>query len=1212
MTERSGWQFWVDRGGTFTDCLARSPGGQIASAKVLSSDDAPLVGIRKLLGLPADGAIPPSVAKMGTTIATNALLERTGREHALVITRGFADALEIGTQQRPELFEVRVTKPGVLYSRAVEIDERVSADGEVLKAPDPAEVREQLSALREAGTDNVAVVLLHGYAFPEHERLVAGIARELGFAHVSCSHEVCPEIGLTGRGDTTTVDAYLTPLLATYLAHLGESLPGSELKMMQSSGGLTEAGSFRGHNSILSGPAAGVVACARLGEWFGFEKVIGFDMGGTSTDVSRFEGRFERSYEGVTAGVRVRAPMIQINTIAAGGGSICRPTAGRLTVGPESAGSDPGPICYGLVDAEGRPKAADLTVTDVNLFLGRVLPDNFPFELRRDRVAEKIEEVRAQCAADGREMTAAAVAEGFLEIADLKMAQAVKEISVARGRDVREYVLCCFGGAGGQHACAVARHLGIDSILLHPLAGVLSAFGMGLADTVWEGSAPAGHRDLDAGALDSLEEVFAGLEAEGREAVAAQGFRAEEVRTTRKLDLRYRGTETPITVTRPEGDDYLGEFARAYQQLYGYLREARAVEVVQCRVEAAGPSEVPAPVRAGEEPQAYEPEPQKRGEAVFFGEAREVPVYSRMRLRPGARIAGPAIILESIGTVVVEPGFRALMDGHENVILERDERPSPGAEPGSPSTEVDPIALEVFNNLFMSIAEQMGGILRRTAVSTNIKERLDFSCAVFDSRGHLVANAPHIPVHLGAMGQSVRAVTESWPQMSPGDVFVSNNPYRGGTHLPDITVVTPVFDAETPSDGPVFFTASRAHHADVGGVTPGSVPSFSRRLDEEGVLLDNVRLVSAGRFEEELFEQLFTAGEHPARNLADNKADLEAQMAANNAGAGLLGELVAHYGREVVVAYMGHVRDNAARHVREALGRVPDGRHEFEDAMDDGTPIKVTVTVSGERATLDFTGTGPESEGNLNATEAVVRAAALYVFRALVAERIPLNEGCLQPITITVPPRSILNPSPGRAVVGGNVETSQRITDVLLGALKMAAASQGTMNNVTFGDEEFGYYETICGGAGAAEGYDGASGVHTHMTNTRITDPEVLEVRHPVRLKAFGLRRGSGGTGRWRGGDGAVRHFQFLKPLEVSILSQRRERAPYGLAGGGPGQSGANIRMTPDGGEQRLGGAASYHADAGEELVVLTPGGGGWGAPAPADPAAVTPGSPDG
>ncbi len=1187
MAEKSGWQFWIDRGGTFTDCLARSPGGEVTSTKVLSSDEAPLEGIRKLLGLDAGAPIPACVAKMGTTIATNALLERTGRRHALVITRGFADALAIGTQQRPELFDIRVTKPAVLYDAVVEVDERVSADGRVLKAPDVDELRRQLAGLRDRGIEGIAVVLLHGYAFPQHEKLVAEVARETGFAQVSASHEVCPEIGLTGRGDTTTVDAYLTPLLVTYLAHLAESLPGSEIRMMQSNGGLTEARAFRGHNAILSGPAAGVVAFARLGGWFGFPKVIGFDMGGTSTDVSRFDGAFDRVYESVTAGVRVKAPMILIHTIAAGGGSICKLAAGRLTVGPQSAGSDPGPLCYGLRDASGAPRASELAVTDVNLFLGRLLPENFPFELDRSRVGARIEQIRAECGAGGQELSAWQVAEGFLEILNLRMAQAIKEISVARGHDVREYVLCCFGGAGGQHACAVARHLGIRKVLLHPLAGVLSAFGMGLADTIWEQSAPAGDRVLTRDAPAGLEEVFTDLERRGRQAVAAQGFSEKDVRLARKLDLRYRGTETPITVTAPADGDYLGEFTRQHHQLYGYVREARPVEVVQCRVEAAGLSDVPAPGSPPSGAKEYQPAAGRFTEIVFRGKEHSAGVFQRDDLRPGARVAGPAIILESIGTIVVEPGFSARLDAHGNVILEpeTDER---GPAPET-CAEADPVALEVFNNLFMSIAEQMGSMLRRTAVSTNIKERLDFSCAVFDAGGRLVANAPHIPVHLGAMGESVRAVTAAWPGMRRGDVFVTNNPFRGGSHLPDITVVTPVFGAG--GEKPDFFAASRAHHADVGGITPGSMPAFSKTLEEEGILLDNVRLVAGGSFNEELFAELFET----ARNATDNRADLEAQIAANYAGAGLLAELVEHYGLGMVVAYMGHVRDNAARQVREALARIPDGEHAFEDAMDDGTPIRVTVTVSGSSATLDFAGTGPQSDGNLNATSAVVRAAALYVFRSLVAERIPLNEGCLEPITIKVPERSLLNPSPGCAVVGGNVETSQRITDVLIGALRLAAASQGTMNNVTFGDDEFGYYETICGGVGATENYAGASGVHTHMTNTRITDPEVLEVRHPVRLLKVGMRRGSGGAGKWPGGDGIVRHYKFLKPLEVSILSERRERAPYGMAGGEPGQKGENVRVRAGGAEEKLKGKAAYHAEAGEELIIRTPGGGGWG-----------------
>jgi 5-oxoprolinase (ATP-hydrolysing) len=1186
----STWQFWIDRGGTFTDCLGRSPNGELKFVKVLSSDQAPLEGIRRLLKLAENDPIPACEVKMGTTIATNALLERKGRPHALLITRGFADALEIGTQQRPDIFEIRIIKPSVLYKTVDEIDERISAGGEILRSPDLQQAQQKLQELLDQGLDNLAIVFLHGFAFPQHEKKIGEMARSLGFRNVSCSHEVCPEIGLTARGDTTTADAYLTPLLATYLRTLQAQLPGSTIKMMQSSGGLIEAGRFRGHNAILSGPAAGVVACARLGRWFGFPKIIGFDMGGTSTDVSRYDGEFERVYETVTAGVRIKAPMLLIHTVAAGGGSICKMVAGRLTVGPESAGADPGPLCYDLKDEVGNPKAADLTVTDVNLFLGRLLPENFPFPLNRDRAVQKIEKIQRQCQAEGQSLNAYEIAEGFLEVINLKMAQAIKEISVARGHDVREYVLCCFGGAGGQHACALARHLGIRRILLHPLAGVLSAYGIGLADTIWEGSSPVARFPLNENSLHQLEKDFQRLAAEGQRLIREQGFPASAIRTVRKLDLRYVGTETPLTIIEPQDGDYWREFTEKHRQLYGYVREHRAVEILQCRVEVIGVTDMAPPIST--EAEIHSPTPSRFAPAVFHGKESQAAVFRREELTVGAKVRGPAIILESIATIVVEPDFVAMVDGYGNVLLE------PIVAVAKPTVrytiEADPVALEIFNNLFMSIAEQMGNILRRTAISTNIKERLDFSCALFDAEGNLVANAPHIPVHLGAMGESVRAVLQAHPEMAPGDVFVTNNPFGGGSHLPDITVVTPVF-SETDHTAPIFFTASRAHHAEIGGITPGSMPPFSKRLEEEGVVLDNVKLVERGKFNETLFAKLFTTGEFPTRNLSDNRADLQAQMAANHNGVRLLQELVGRYGLETVLAYMRHVRDNAARQVREALRRIPAGRYHFADAMDDGTPIVVRITIAGETATIDFTGTGKENDGNLNAPPAVVRAAVLYVFRCLVAERIPLNDGCLEPLRIIIPENCMINPAPGRAVVGGNVETSQRVVDVLVGALGVAAASQGTMNNLTFGDATFGYYETIAGGVGAAENYHGASAVHTHMTNTRITDPEILETRHPVRLLQFTIRRNSGGNGRWRGGDGAIRHFKFLKDLQISILSQRRRLAPFGLAGGESGKMGENVRVLVDGTQIRLEGNASYHAQAGEELIICTPGGGGWG-----------------
>lgn len=1184
------WKFWIDRGGTFTDCIGVSPDGEVRTVKVLSSDEAPIEGIRLLLGLAPEDLIPPCEVKMGTTVATNALLERKGRPHALLVTQGFADALEIGTQQRPKLFDLRIQKPDLLYRWVVEVEERTGAGGETLLPLNEAKVREDLLRLHHDGCDNLAIVLLHSFGHPEVEERIEAMAREIGFRCISRSSEVCPEIGFTGRGDATTVDAYLTPLLEDYLSRLREALPGSRLKMMQSSGGLIDADLFRGCHSILSGPAAGVVACARIAEQLGSGGVVGFDMGGTSTDVSRYEGRFDRVYETWTAGVRVKAPMLRIHTVAAGGGSICRFHAGRLLCGPESAGSDPGPICYGRRDPSGRLLATDLTVTDVNLFLGRILPDNFPFDLDRGSVETKLNEISEACRREGQPLSPEEVAEGFLRIANLKMAEAIKEVTVARGCDVREDLLCCFGGGGGQHACAIARQLGIRRVLIHPLAGVLSAYGMGLADAVWEGSAPIARLRLSHKNLESIESEFERLEVEGRRIIQSEGYWEQSIRTIRKLDLRYVGTETPLTIEAPEDGDYSQAFRNRHQQLYGYIREDRVIEILQCRVEAIGRSDSdPAGLSWGAS--SFPSREDGETEVYLEGAPCKARVVNRSRLALGEKVEGPALILESIGTIWVEPGFEASVDDFGNLFLNLTDRSEEAPEF---STEADPISLEVFNNLFMSVAEQMGEVLRRTSVSTNIKERLDFSCAVFDRNGRLTANAPHIPVHLGAMGETVRAVLEGWPDMRPGDVFISNNPYRGGSHLPDLTAVTPVFvdGGRTPS----FFVASRAHHADVGGPTPGSVPSFSQTIEEEGVLIDNIRLVAEGVFDEAVFRSLFEKGEHPARNPRDNLSDIQAQIAANHRGCLLLNEMSERYSERVVQAFMGHVRENAALQVRLALARIPDGEYRFEDSLDDGAPIRVRIEVKGETACVDFAGSSREDAGNLNAPKAVVRSAVMYVFRCLVGEDIPLNEGCLDPIEIRIPDRSILDPSPGRAVVGGNVETSQRIVDVLLGALGEASASQGTMNNVTLGDEGFGYYETLAGGVGACEGYAGASGVHTHMTNTRVTDPEILETRHPIRLEQFRIRRGSGGEGKYPGGDGLVREYRFLKPLEVSVLSQRRTVAPFGLSGGKAGERGRNIRITRDGVEIDLGSRCSFHAETGDRLRIETPGGGGFGA----------------
>jgi 5-oxoprolinase (ATP-hydrolysing) len=1173
------WEFWIDRGGTFTDCLGRDPAsGAVRVAKVLSSDRAPLEGIRRILGLGASAPIPACDVRMGTTLATNALLERKGTPCALLITRGFGDLLEIGTQARPEIFALEIRKPEVLYRRVVEVEARVDAEGRVLARPDAGEVRAALHELRAAGIESVAVVLLHAYRAGELEREIGALAEAAGFRHVALSHQVAAEIGIVARGDTTTVDAYLTPLIRDYVRGLRAELPGSTLRIMQSSGGLTDAGRFRGHHAILSGPAGGVVAYAEIARRTGTKHAIGFDMGGTSTDVSRFDGEFERVYETETAGVRIRAPMMAIHTVAAGGGSLCRYDGYRFRVGPESAGALPGPLCYG------HPEARELTLTDVNLALGRLLPDRFPFGLDAARVARALDTLAERLAADGFARSPEEIAAGFWEIANANMAEAIRKVSVARGYDPRDYTLVIFGGAAGQHACALARRLGIRRILAHPFAGVLSAYGMGLADVSWHSEADLGRRRLDADLTGALDPVYRELESRGRRVLEEERFPPERIRVRCRVDLRYRGTETALSVARDGNGSLRERFEDLHRRHFGYVRAEHPVEAVVARVEVIGRHAAPEdpPLAAG----ASEAAP--RTTRLFTGEgfAEQVPVWLREALVPGRPLAGPAIVLEETGTLVVDPGFELTLDERGRIRLE-DRAGRPAHE--RVGTRVDPVQLEIFNNLFMSIAEQMGNVLRRTAFSTNIRERLDFSCAIFDREGGLVANAPHIPVHLGAMGESVRAVVAAHPRPEPGDVFVTNDPAAGGSHLPDVTVVTPVHDTRGRI---LFFGASRGHHADIGGSTPGSMPPFSRCLEEEGVVFRALRVVRGGRFDEAAVLAALGSGPYPARRPRDNLADLEAQIAANHTGERLLRELVARYGLETVRAYMQHVQDNAAARVADAIARIPDGEHRFCDALDDSTPICVSLSVAGSRMRIDFAGTGPQLEGNLNAPRAVTVAAVIYVLRALVGEPIPLNRGCLEPVEILIPPGSVLAPDPDRPVAGGNVETSQRIVDVLLGAVGRVAASQGTMNNLTFGDREFGYYETIGGGAGAGEGFAGASGVHTHMTNTRITDPEVLEVRFPVRLSEFSIRRGSGGAGRWRGGDGLVREIEFLRPVRVSILSERRTAAPFGLAGGQAGARGRN-RI----GDRETGGKVSLDVGAGETLRIETPGGGGFGPP---------------
>ena len=1215
------WSFWIDRGGTFTDCIGRAPDGRLVSCKLLSSDSGPVRGIRSILegeGVLEPGqALPACEVKLGSTVATNALLERRGTPTLLVANRGLGDVLAIGTQERPELFALDIRRPGVLHDAVIEVRGRVGVDGSVVEELDLRALRQELRAAKARGIESVAISLIHAYAFPDFEMRIAALAKELGFDHVACSHEIAREMGLLARGETTVADAYLTPLLRGHVRDLRAALPGSRLRFMQSSGGLTDAERFRGPNALLSGPAGGVVAAARVAARAGFAGALAFDMGGTSTDVSLIEaGQVERAFETVVGGMRVRAPMLRIHTVAAGGGSLCRFDGFRLTVGPESAGSDPGPLCYGGVGEDGEPRARELSLTDANLVLGRVQADRFPFPILTMPVERVLGELRRDLAEAGLSMGEDEIAAGFVEIANASMAEAIAQVSVARGIDPRGHVLVGFGGAGGQHVCAIARRLGIYTILLHPLAGLLSAYGIGLADVTWDAQHDAGRVRLDPGGglPVSVEALLAGLEARGREALGGEGIASAQLRSERVLDLRYRGSESALAIAEPGedselADTWLGAFAAEHRRRFGYMRPERDVEIVTARLRAVAPAleasvgpashhDTAAPAKG----QAVEARPLRNASVYFDAVGRlETPVYRREDLLPGIRLEGPALVLEEAGTVVLDPGFSLKVDP-EGVFHLRDTRalaeedaarPAPKGADRADLERADPIRLEVFGNRFMSMAEQMGTVLRNTSVSTNIKERLDYSCAVFDAEGGLVANAPHIPVHLGAMGATVRAVRARFPDLGSGDAVVTNDPFEGGSHLPDVTVVTPVFVGdEGVAD---FFVASRGHHADLGGKTPGSMPPDSTDLAEEGVLIPAFRLVAGGRLAEERMRSLLSEARYPARCPDDNLADLVAMVAANRAGERLLRTFVAEEGAQAVAVTMGQLQRASAAKVSREIAKLPDGVYRFDDRMDPGTPVCVEVEVQGDRLRVDFAGTGPSDRHNLNAPRAVVEAALIYVVRSLVAEPVPLNGGCLAPVTLSVPERSLLDPPPGCAVVGGNVETSQRIVDVLLGALGLAAASQGTMNNVTFGNADFGYYETLGGGAGGGPDFDGASGVHTHMTNTRITDAEVLEARYPVRLERFSLRANSGGAGIHPGGDGLVRAYRFLSEVTLSLLTERREVAPWGLKGGSPGLPGRNTLVRSDATREILGAKCSLEVAAGECLVVETPGGGGWG-----------------
>lgn len=1209
----SKWQFWVDRGGTFTDLVARTPDGELRSLKLLSEnperyDDAVLEGIRLLLAAPSVATISTEQIesiRIGTTVATNALLERKGVPTLFVTTQGFADALKIGYQNRPDIFALDIQLPEPLYEEVLEIDERLAADGSVMRPLQAEHYLSELQAAYQRGLRAVAVVFMHGYKNPAHELAIGKIAEQAGFEQVSLSHEVSPLVKFVGRGDTTVVDAYISPVLAKYVQRLSAALPDVPLLFMQSSGGLTDAANFKGRNSLLSGPAGGVVGAVKTAAAVGCKKVLGFDMGGTSTDVWHYKGEYQRVYETQLAGVRLRVPMMDIHTVAAGGGSLCYFDGSRFRVGPESAGADPGPACY--------RRGGPLTITDCNLVLGRLAFEHFPavfgpagderlsIDAAQAKLAVEAAKIRRHSAED---LSLQEVAAGFVDIAVQSMAGAIKTISTQRGYDVGEYALSCFGGAGGQHACAVADVLGVDKVLIHPLAGVLSALGMGLASV----------SALADGSLDwpmqSLVDAELNAQFEALKAEALAHLPEEKrgkLRFIEKVYIRYKGADTVLAVARDNATTMQAAFERVHRERFSFLQSGKALLIesisleavleqaelalglaVTHRADSANTADVSAQVYSG-------------------GQYLTTSIVQRETLRPGASLLGPLMLVDSNSTTLVDPGWQleVLSDG----MLQLSKTQQVGQR-REVTTERNPVQLEIFNYQFMAIAEQMGAVLANTAHSVNIKERFDFSCALFDSRANLIANAPHVPVHLGSMGETVARLIESRAgNIHFGDVYLVNSPYAGGTHLPDLTVVSPVFSEASNrkfSTGfssrncelnhePDFYVATRAHHADIGGITPGSMPAESRHIEEEGVLIDDFLLVKAGQFRGTEVRELLASGPFPARNIEQNIADLQAQVAANTYGLGELRKLVRHYGRSVVSAYMQHIQDNAEEAVRRVIAKLHDGN--FEYAMDNGALVKVTVRIDRQagRMCIDFSGTSAQLPGNFNAPAAVCRAAVLYVIRTLVNEPIPLNAGCLRPVDIIIPPGSMLNPSYPAAVVAGNVETSQYVADALYGALGVLAGSQGTMNNLTFGNEKYQYYETVCGGAGAGDGFAGASAVQVHMTNSRLTDAEILELRFPVILEEFSIRRGSGGAGQYLGGAGVKRRLRFLEPMNLSILSGHRSVPAFGLSGGGEGGVGENSVAKKNTSPRVLGSAVSIGVDAGDSLTLCTPGGGGFG-----------------
>jgi 5-oxoprolinase (ATP-hydrolysing) len=1199
-----GWDFWIDRGGTFTDIVARDPSGKFFTKKLLSENpahyqDAALAGIRQLAGADTIDSV-----KMGTTVATNALLERKGARVLLLVNRGFADLLRIGNQARPRLFDLDIKLPTMLYDRVAEITGRFGVDGAEIEPLGEASALAALTAAKADGIDAVAIALIHAWKYPAHEQRLGELATEAGFAQISLSHVASPLLRLVPRGDTTVADAYLSPILRRYVDQVAAGLArgaggaagrltdaDAKLYFMQSHGGLAEAHAFSGKDAILSGPAGGIVGAARTAGMAGFSAVIGFDMGGTSTDVALYDNEFERAFETEIAGVRLRAPMLAINTVAAGGGSILHFDGARLRVGPDSAGASPGPASY----RNGGP----LTVTDANVLLRKIHPDHFPAifgpnaceKLDAAIVREKFNALAAEISsATGTAQTAEQVAEGFIRIAVANMAHAIRQISVQKGRNPADFVLTCFGGAGGQHACAVADELGMDTVFIHPFAGVLSAYGMGLADML-QLREQAVEMQLDDDAIAPLQTVAAALAGDAAAALAAQLGRAEDITVRQSAHLRYAGTDTALPVQLASRAEMQKDFEAAHKKLFGFITPEKPLiaEAISVEARAAGETieEPEIPARS-----SGAPEPIGHIEIFTAGAARKTPVYERTALLAHDQIAGPAMIREAIATTIVEPGWRAEITPRNHVILRRI-APRENAAVANAAT-ADPILLELFNNLFMAVAEQSGAVLRNTAQSVNIKERLDFSCALFDADGGLIANAPHVPVHLGAMGESVRTVIKRrGDTLKPGDAVALNNPFAGGTHLPDITLITPVFDEAGTKIR--FFVACRGHHADIGGLTPGSTPPFSKTLEDEGVVIDNVLILSQGQFQEQQFRDILAGAKHPARNPDQNIADMKAQIAANETGVGALGAVIARYGWDVTAAYMGHVKANAEAAIRAVIGKLSDGA--FDYRMDDGTPLRVKITIdrAEKSATIDFTGTGAAKQDNFNAPRAVTTAAVLYSFRCLVGTDIPLNEGCLKPLTIIIPEGSFLSPPPNAAVVAGNTEVSQAVTAALLGALGACASAQATMNNFLFGDATRQYYETICGGAGAGPHFAGASAVHTHMTNTRMTDPEIMELRYPVRVEEFSIRKNTGGAGHFSGGDGAIRKIRFLEPMTATIVASRRAIAPFGLAGGAPGAVGTQHIERADGGVEPLAGSAAADLRPGDAFVIATPGGGGYG-----------------